>query len=72
LGWVYDFALIKAAFEPTKELLDHKYLNDIPGLENPTAEHLAIWIWNRLHIPLKPLYEIWVFETPSSGTVYRG
>jgi len=72
LGWVYDFALIKAAFEPTKEMLDHKYINDIEGLENPTAENLAIWIWNRLASQLKPLYEVWVFETPTSGTRYQG
>jgi 6-pyruvoyltetrahydropterin/6-carboxytetrahydropterin synthase len=53
-------------------LLDNRYLNDIEGLENPTAENLAIWIWNRLALQLKPLYEISVFETPQSGTTYRG
>ena len=72
LGWVFDFAEIKTAFEPLKEILDHKYINDVDGLENPTAENLAIWIWNRLAALLIPLHEIWVFETPTSGTVYRG
>ena len=71
-GWVFDFAEIKTAFEPLKEILDHKYINDVEGLENPTAENLAIWIWNRLASELKTLFEIWVFETPTSGTVYRG
>lgn len=71
-GWVIDFAEIKEVFEPLKQVLDHKYLNDIPGLENPTAENLAIWIWNKLISQLKPLYEVWVFETPSSGVMYNG
>lgn len=72
LGWVIDFAEIKTAFEPLKQMLDHQYLNDIPGLENPTAENLAIWVWNKLAPQLSPLYEVGVFETPSSGTYYRG
>ncbi len=42
LGWVFDFAEIKTAFEPLKEILDHKYINDVDGLENPTAEKLAL------------------------------
>lgn len=71
-GWVIDFTDIKAAFYPIKEALDHKYLNDIEGLENPTAENLAIWIWDRIQDKLKILKEIWVFETPSSGCVYKG
>jgi len=71
-GWVKDFAEIKTVFAPLKETLDHKYLNDIKGLENPTAENLAIWIWNMLIPDLTSLKEIWVFETPNSGTVYRG
>ena len=72
LGWVIDFAEIKSAFEPLKLMLDHQYLNDIPGLDNPTAENLAIWIWNKLAPRLGQLYEVGVFETPSSGTYYRG
>jgi 6-pyruvoyltetrahydropterin/6-carboxytetrahydropterin synthase len=72
LGWVEDFALIKAAFEPIKELLDHRYINDVSGLENPTAENLAIWVWNKLKDKLPLLHEVMVFETPLSGTVYKG
>ncbi len=45
LGWVMDFADVKAAFEPLFQRLDHHYLNDVPGLENPTSENLARWIW---------------------------
>lgn len=72
LGWVMDFTDLKAAFQPLKEVLDHRYLNDIEGLENPTAEHLAVWIWRKLAVSVAGLKEIWVFETPSSGCVYRG
>ncbi len=48
LGWVMDFADVKAAFAPLYDQLDHHYLNDIEGLENPTSEMLARWIWRRL------------------------
>jgi 6-pyruvoyltetrahydropterin/6-carboxytetrahydropterin synthase len=72
LGWVMDFADLKTAFEPIKQALDHRYLNDIPGLENPTAEHIAVWIWQRIAPQVPGLKEVWVHETPSSGCVYRG
>src|SRR5204863_3009984 len=47
-GWIMDYGEIKHAFQPIHDLLDHNYLNDIPGLENPTSEMLAMWIWDRL------------------------
>ena len=50
LGWVMDFADLKTAFQPLYDQLDHHYLNDIEGLENPTSEMLARWIWKRLEI----------------------
>ena len=53
-GWIMDFAELKAAFKPTYDRLDHYYLNDIPGLENPTSEVLAKWIWDQMK-PLVPL-----------------
>ena len=63
-GWVMDFADIKSAFMPFYEQLDHHYLNDIPGLENPTSEQLSIWIWQRLK-PRLPLlrWPSWAFLT---------
>ncbi|RGA04362.1 6-carboxytetrahydropterin synthase QueD [Microbispora triticiradicis] len=70
-GWLMDFGDIKAAFRPIKEQLDHYYLNDIPGLENPTSEVLAKWIWDRLADQL-PLTAIQVMETCTSGCIYRG
>lgn len=71
-GWVIDFAELKAAFKPTWERLDHHYLNDIPGLENPTSEVLAQWIWAELKPQLPMLSAVIVKETCSAGCVYRG
>jgi len=71
-GWVMDFADIKAAFQPLYVQLDHHYLNDIPGLENPTSENLARWIWTHLKPSLPSLSKIVVQETCTSGCVYTG
>ena len=71
-GWVQDFADISAAFVPVKEQLDHRYLNEIPGLENPTSENLSIWIWNELSPTLPMLSKIVVHETCTSGCSYGG
>jgi 6-pyruvoyltetrahydropterin/6-carboxytetrahydropterin synthase len=67
-----DFAELKAAFQPIHEQLDHHYLNDVPGLDNPTSERLAAWIWDRLARALPLLAEIVVHETCTSGCRYRG
>ena len=71
-GWVTDFADLEQAFEPLHEQLDHVYLNDVPGLDNPTSEVLARWIWERLTGPLPGLSQIVVQETCTSGCIYRG
>lgn len=71
-GWVMDFGDIKAAFQPLYQQLDHHYLNDIDGLDNPTSERLAIWIWERLKPALPELSEILVHETCTSGARYSG
>lgn len=71
-GWVMDFGHIKAAFKPLLDRLDHYYLNDIEGLENPTSEHVARWIWQRLKPSLPELTKIVVNETCTSGCAYRG
>ena len=72
MGWVMDFADIKQAFKPLFNELDHHCLNDIPGLENPTSENLAIWIWRRLITELPQLSAVEVHETCNSACVYRG
>jgi 6-pyruvoyltetrahydropterin/6-carboxytetrahydropterin synthase len=71
-GWVMDFADIKRAFQPIYDRLDHHYLNDIPGLDNPTSERLAEWIWQQLKPALPQLSEIVLRETCTAGCRYRG
>lgn len=71
-GWVMDFADLKAAFKPTYDRLDHNYLNEIPGLENPTSEVLARWIWDDMKPKLPLLSKVTVFETCTSGCEYTG
>ncbi|GAA5005766.1 6-carboxytetrahydropterin synthase QueD [Streptomyces hyderabadensis] len=71
-GWVMDFGDLKKAFKPLEARLDHYYLNDIEGLENPTSEVLARWIWKRLQPTLPALSALTVRETCTSGCTYRG
>lgn len=71
-GWVMDFADLKKVWKPLHEILDHRYLNDIPGLENPTSEILAGWIWDKLAPALPELSAISVRETCTAGCLYRG
>ncbi len=71
-GWIMDFGDIKAIFKPIYDRLDHYYLNDIPGLENPTSEVLAKWIWRELKPTLPQLSMIELKETCTSGCIYRG
>ena len=71
-GWVMDFAEIKTAFKPVFDQLDHHYLNEIPGLENPTSENIARWIWQKLKPALPPLSKIIINETCTSGCAYEG
>jgi 6-pyruvoyltetrahydropterin/6-carboxytetrahydropterin synthase len=72
LGWVMDFAEIKAAFAPVEDEIDHRCLNDVAGLENPTSENLARWLWKRLRPALPLLSKIVVQETCTSGCVFEG
>ena len=67
-----DFADLKSACTPVHDALDHRYLNEIPGLENPTSEQIARWIWVRLDDVLPGLAAVEVRETCTSGCVYRG
>lgn len=71
-GWVMDFGDIKRAFKPIEDQLDHYYLNDVAGLENPTSEILARWIWERLLLDLPQLTAVTIRETCTSGCTYRG
>lgn len=71
-GWVMDFADIKAAWAPLHDALDHRYLNEVDGLENPTSELLATWIWSRLLPALPGLSRIVVAETCTARVVFAG
>jgi 6-pyruvoyltetrahydropterin/6-carboxytetrahydropterin synthase len=71
-GWVMDFADIAIAFQPILDQLDHKYLNDIEELANPTSENLAKWIWQRLQPALPQLSKVVIQESSESGCVYAG
>jgi 6-pyruvoyltetrahydropterin/6-carboxytetrahydropterin synthase len=72
LGWIYDHSRISRAMEPLLEMMDHAYLNDIEGLENPTIENMAAWLWRRLEAECPGLCEIVIHETPTARCVYRG
>ncbi len=72
MGWICDFADIRAAFQPLMDQLDHHVLNELPGLENPTAENIARWIWERLAPRLAGLSAVVIHETPNSRCVYTG
>ncbi|HKK69989.1 MAG TPA: 6-carboxytetrahydropterin synthase QueD [Candidatus Krumholzibacteria bacterium] len=71
-GWLIDYADIKEAFAPLHERLDHHYLNEIEGLENPTSEILAAWIWERLQPRLEGLARVVVHETCTARCAYEG
>ncbi len=71
-GWVTDFADIKQAFQPLYDQLDHRFLNEVDGLANPTSENIARWIWRRLRPSLRGLCQVVVRETCTSGCIYRG
>jgi 6-pyruvoyltetrahydropterin/6-carboxytetrahydropterin synthase len=71
-GWVMDFADLKQAFQPLYDRLDHYNLNDVEGLENPTSENVARWIWARLKPALPQLSKVVVHETCTAGCTYTG
>ena len=72
LGWVMDFADLKAIVKPVIAQLDHKCMNNVAGLENPTCEMIAVWIWNQLKPSLPKMSRIELHETPTSGVIYEG
>ena len=71
LGWVEDYGQIAASFAGIRQELDHRCLNEIEGLENPTAEILAGWIFNRLKKDLPQLADVCVRETPTTEAIHR-
>lgn len=71
-GWIYDHARIAGVVRPLIEQVDHAYLNEIEGLDNPTIENMAGWFWARIKGELPELCEIVIHETPSARCIYRG
>ncbi|MCZ7645741.1 MAG: 6-carboxytetrahydropterin synthase QueD [Planctomycetota bacterium] len=71
-GWVMDFAELKARVQPVIDELDHRYLNELAGLENPTSEVIARWFWERLKPALPLLSSITVQETCTARCIYEG
>ena len=72
LGWIMDFKELKDIVNPLIDQLDHKLINDIQGLENPTAENITIWIWGNIKPLLSNLSKIELYETPTTGVIYAG
>jgi 6-pyruvoyltetrahydropterin/6-carboxytetrahydropterin synthase len=71
-GWLLDFGTLHEAWQPLYDQLDHHYLNEVPGLENPTSEVLAKWIWDQLAARLSELVQVTVFETCDARCEYAG
>jgi 6-pyruvoyltetrahydropterin/6-carboxytetrahydropterin synthase len=72
LGWVIDFAQLKKAVDPIVDRLDHYLLNEIAGLENPTAEMLAVWIWRKVAAEVPNLVRVTIEETCTSRCHFYG
>lgn len=72
VGWIVDFAEVKRRVAAVLEPLDHHLLNDVPGLEQPTVERIARWIWDMLKPDLPGLCRVTLWENTTSGCVYTG
>jgi len=71
-GWLIDFGDLHEIWSPLHDVLDHHYLNEVPGLENPTSEILAKWIWDRMKPNLPSLDQVTLWETCEARCEYRG
>ena len=71
-GWFIDYGILYDAWQLLGERLDHNYLNEIEGLENPTSENLAKWIWDRMKEKIPSLVRVTVFETCDARCEYEG
>ncbi|MBK1649354.1 6-carboxytetrahydropterin synthase [Rhabdochromatium marinum] len=67
-----DFDALAALWAPYQAQLHHACLNDLPGLENPTSELIAHWVWQRLKPDLPSLSWVTVYETSTAGCHYDG
>jgi 6-pyruvoyltetrahydropterin/6-carboxytetrahydropterin synthase len=72
VGWLIDFAEMKRVVDPLVARLDHYLLNEVEGLENPTSESIAVWLWNRLVPSLPMLHRVTIEETCTTRCHYFG
>lgn len=70
VGWVMDYNEIQSRVKPLLEQIDHRVLNEVPGLENPTSELLAKWFYDRARPLLPTLVRVTVAETPLTECSY--
>ncbi|HEY8077994.1 MAG TPA: 6-carboxytetrahydropterin synthase QueD [Labilithrix sp.] len=71
-GWFIDYDELSRVWDPLHDKLDHNYMNEIPGLENPTSENLAKWLWDAMKPKLPALAQVTVFETCDARCEYTG
>jgi len=71
-GWLVDYGVLDEIVRPLLDRLDHHYLNEIEGLDNPTSEVLAAWLWERLRGPIPQLQAVILYETVDARCIYRG
>lgn len=71
-GWFIDYGELDQVWDPIYAEIDHNFLNEVKGLENPTSENLARWLWDRMKPTLKQLSAVTVFETCDARCTYRG
>jgi 6-pyruvoyltetrahydropterin/6-carboxytetrahydropterin synthase len=71
-GWFIDYGELDTLWQPLHDVLDHNYMNEVPGLENPTSEVLAGFIWQKLRASLPALTRVTVFETCDARCEYEG
>lgn len=71
-GWIMDFKELKDLVTALVDQLDHSLINNVKGLENPTAENITIWFWGHLKAMLPGLSRIELKETPTTGVIYSG
>jgi len=70
-GMAMDFEEIKkVVVQHVVAVCDHQTLNDF--IENPTAENVLKWAWDRLHGKLPGLREVRLWENASYSMAYRG
>jgi 6-pyruvoyltetrahydropterin/6-carboxytetrahydropterin synthase len=72
MGWLMDYGAITEQVRPIIAELDHRTLNEIPGLENATSEILCGWLWQQLNDRLAGLYRVSVAETCAAACHYYG